>query len=73
MAIDENEMLKLEGYDLERREVISAPVEFNSNLSDEKVELSMEFSQPVMKKKIEIHQVEHTKPGSTGSKTGGLF
>ena len=73
MVVDENEMIKLEGYDLEKREVISTDVEFNMETPEGELKLVMEFSSPKLKKQIEIHNVELPKFGTSGTKNNELF
>jgi len=72
MVVDEQDMLKLESYDLERIETISAGVDFNTELPIEDLELSMEFSQPKLKQSIKIQHVQLATGGTTG-KGKGLF
>jgi hypothetical protein len=73
MVVDENEMIKIEGYDLEKKEVISTSVEFNSVEADENLNLAMEFSDPKMKKQITIQNVELPRFGTSGTKRKELF
>lgn len=73
MVVNTDEMLKIEGFDLERKETISARVEFNSDLLDFSVELSMEFPKPKAKQQIQIQHVELSSGGTSGSKGSKLF
>ena len=70
MMADENDMLKLDNFDLVRPDVISTNVDFVTNSADEEVKLEMEFSKPKLKQQVKIHHVEHTTRGASGA---GLF
>jgi hypothetical protein len=72
MAIEEKDMLKLENFDLERPDVISANVEFRGEFQEE-IKLQMEFAKPKLKEEIKIHNVELTRYGTSGSKRKELF
>lgn len=70
MLADENDMLKLDNFDLEKPDVISTNVDFVTNSGDEEVKLEMEFDKPKLKQQVKIQHVEHTTRGTTGT---GLF
>jgi hypothetical protein len=73
MVVDQTDMLKLENFDLEKPEVISTTVEFNSAASEE-IKMQIKFSKPKLKEEIKIQNVELTsRHGTSGAKRKELF
>lgn len=64
-----DEMIKLENFDLEKPETVAAEVSFNFTETEE-VCLEMDFPQPKLKTQVKIEHVELTRNGTSGK---GLF
>lgn len=65
--VNDKEMLKLEGFDLEKPETVAADVSFGFSEMEE-IRLEMEFPEPKRKTEIKIQHVEFTRNGSSGKR-----
>ena len=68
MVVDQNDMIKLENFDLQRDDKISTTVSFSDSLI-EPAEMEMKFNEPRLKKSLNILNIELSH-GATGSRKG---